>query len=139
MDDATRSRYRAQIGQHQRRINQLQDDKAALMQRISKLEEGKLEFNRMRNYLLDDCNQARNSMPQIPTITSLRSAQRLSVRLLDYNNDAWERENLAGIDDAVKAADDEIDEAEYRIRLIDSEVNQLYSSISQLQHQISRA
>jgi hypothetical protein len=138
MDDATRSSCRYQISRGQQRINQLESDRAALMQRIYKLEEGKAEPDRLRNMVQDDVVDTLNSLSLIPNTTSPNAIQQISPKAYEHQSITWAQRNLYALGEARKSADVEIEEAWEAIRNIDSGIGQQHAAISRLRYQLSQ-
>jgi septal ring factor EnvC (AmiA/AmiB activator) len=138
MDDATRSSCRYQISRGQQRINQLDNDRAALMQRIYKLEDGKAELDRLRSRIHNDVSNASSGLSQIPNVTNLNSAQQISPKIYEYYDLTWADNNLRHIGNTMMSADNEISDIWDAIRSIDSSIGQQHAVISSLQRQLSQ-
>jgi hypothetical protein len=138
MDDATRSSYRYQISRSQQRINQLQDDRNALMRRIEHLELGKVELDQLRSMVQDDVVDTLSGLSLIPNTTSPNAIQQISPRVYEHQSIAWAQRNLHALDEARRSADVEIEEAWEAIRNIDSGIGQQHAAISRLCYQLSQ-
>ena len=138
MDEATRSSYRYQISRYQNQINGLEDDRAALLRRIDKLEEGKCELDRLRGVIYSDIDDASSGLSQIPNITNLNAIRQISPRAYENHDFIWARNNLQIIDDTMASADKEIRDTQETIHDMDVSINQLYNNISGLRRQMSQ-
>ena len=138
MDEATRSNYRYRISRYQNQINGLEDDRAALLRRIDKLEEGKFELDRLRGVIYSDMDAASASLSQMPNVTNLNAIQQLSPKAYEHYSLKWANDNLAALGKTMRAADEEIDDAREAIRNIDSSISRLYNNISGLRRQLSQ-
>ena len=138
MDEATRSSCRYRISQYQNQINGLEDDRAALLRRIDKLEEGKCELDRLRGVIYSDIDAASTGLSQIPNVTNLNAIQQISPRAYENHDLTWAKNNLQIIDDTMASADKEIRDIQEAIHNMDISINQLYNSINGLRRQMSQ-
>ena len=138
MDEATRSSYRYQISRYQNQINGLEDDRAALLRRIDKLEEGKCELDRLRNRIQNGLDVASAGLSQIPSITNLNSAQQISPKIYEHFSLGWAANNQRHIGATMESADREIADIRETIRDMDINISRLYDSINGLRRQMSQ-